>query len=615
MLLKKLYSTIELEQAWRIAHFAYSTPSVLLVGDKSQPHLTSSNGVRQGDPLSTLLFSLAIHDTYDSVAKSAAVTLYGFVDDLQIIGTPDEVMKAFKHLQNILGPTGLTINNSKCTFAWFHQGTHSLDDSITASLHESNIPIAYDHFLVLGAVLGRNIEQITIGLREFITSYTNDPFFSRIINPKLSVQKAMLLFRYCGVPRMSYLLRVTPPAAIKRLAVEFDLTVLSKVKTLLDLDGQIKEDIDDMLTQVHEPLRYGGFGMTKAATTSHHAYIASVASASAMTVFAIHAVKSTTSILHDQLTESIHAIRSTTPKADKLLPKDASSFFTHYTNSTTISSLQHELQSLAASHRFLAALTNAIGIKDTYTVSRMRCISAQHASDWKAAIPSNSDLTLTDDQYRIAAKMNLGINIPLPDDCFSCNCKDAVKNDNGHFMSCNHHKRREITIRHNLVLSVLHRLINYVGGVAVREPIDLHDSDGRRPDLQLILRSLHALVDVMITNPLCPSHLIASSKEALSSVRRGERIKTNKYKDTASQHLAKFIPFVMESTGGLGDSAVSLLNQIILTSRDNNTLVEWKQVARECFWLVGIANQKGNAMTMIAGRNKAIGRATGCPAA
>ena len=501
----------------------------------------------------------------------------------------------------------MTINNSKCTFAWFHQEAHSLDDSIIASLHESNIPIAYDHFVVLGAVLGRNIEQTTIGLRQFITSYTNDPFFSRILNPNLSVQTAMLLLRYSGVPRMSYLLRVTPPAAIKRLAVEFDLTLRSKVKTLLDLDGQNKEDIDDMLTEVHEPLEYGGFGITKAAFTSHAAYIASVASASAMKVFAIHAVKATTSILYEQLAECIRVIRNTTPSSAKLLPKEASSFFTHYTDSTTISSLQHRLLSLAASHRFLAALTDAIGIKDTYTVSRMRCISAQHASDWKAAIPSNSDLTLNDTEYRIAAKLNLGMKMDLPDDCHSCGIKDAVKKDPYHYLSCNHHKRREITIRHNLVLQVLCRLINYVGEVAAREPIDLHDKDGRRPDLELILRSLHALLDVMIVNPLCPTHLIASSKESLASVRGGEKIKTNKYKGTASQHEAKFIPFVIESTGGLSDIAVSFLKQILLASRDNSTLWEWEEVRKEVFCLIAIAIQKGNAMTMIAGRNEAIG--------
>ena len=237
----------------------------------------------------------------------------------------------------------------------------------------------------------------------------------------------------------------------------------------------------------------------------------------------------------------------------------------------------------------------------------MRCISAHHASDWKAAIPSNSDLTLTDDQYRIAAKLNLGMKMDLPDDCHSCGIKDAVKKDPWHYLSCNHHKRREITIRHNLVLQVLYRLINYVGGVAAREPIDLHDKDGRRPDLELILRSLHALLDVMIVNPLCPTHLIAASKESLASVRGGERTKINKYKGTASQHQAKFIAFVIESTGGLSDSAVSLLKQILLASRDNSTLWAWEEVRKECFWSVGIAIQKGNAMAMIAGRNKAVG--------
>jgi len=199
------------------------------------------------------------------------------------------------------------------------------------------------------------------------------------------------------------------------------------------------------------------------------------------------------------------------------------------------------------------------------------------------------------------------MKMDLPDDCHSCGIKDAVKKDPFHYLSCNHHKRREITIRHNLVLQVLYRLINCVGGVAAREPIDLHDSDGRKPDLELILRALHALLDVMIVNPLCPTHLIASAKKALASVRRGEKIKINKYKGTASQHEAKFIAFVIESTGGLSDTAVSFLKQIILASRDNNTLWAWEEVRNECFWSVAIAIQKGNAMTMIAGRNKAIG--------
>ena len=85
----------------------------------------------------------------------------------------------------------------------------------------------------------------------------------------------------------------------------------------------------------------------------------------------------------------------------------------------------------------------------------LAALSAPHASDWKAAIPSNSDLTLNDSQYRIAAKLNLGMKMDLPDDCHSCGVKDAVKNDPFHYLSCNHHKRREITIRHNLVLHAL----------------------------------------------------------------------------------------------------------------------------------------------------------------
>jgi hypothetical protein len=299
-----------------------------------------------------------------------------------------------------------------------------------------------------------------------------------------------------------------------------------------------------------------------------------------------------------------------------LLPRDAISFFTHFTSAQT-STLQHDLNARAADNQFDKAVDEAIEKKNLVELARLFCTSAPHASDWKEAVPSNKDTTLTNTQYQIAARLNLGIPMRghSAGDCHGCGVKDAVKNDPYHYLSCTTHKRREITVRHNLVLQVIHRYVNYVGGVAVKEPHDLHDADGRRPDLQLILRDLHALCDVRISHPLCPTHVSSAATTQLAVAKQGEKIKTNKYKSTAEQHEAKFIPFVMESTGGIGPSSAKLLDEIILASRDHNTLWPHEVVSQELRGAVAVAVQKGNAMTMIAGRNLAIGRAAACPAA
>ena len=125
-----------------------------------------------------------------------------------------------------------------------------------------------------------------------------------------------------------------------------------------------------------------------------------------------------------------------------------------------------------------------------------------HASDWKEAIPTNKDTTLTNTQYQIAARLNLGIPMRSQcPDCHGCHVRNALKNDPYHYLSCPAHRRREITFRHNLVLQVVHRYINYVGGVAVKEPHDLHDADGRRPDLQLILRDVTCIMRCSYQSP------------------------------------------------------------------------------------------------------------------
>ena len=71
----------------------------------------------------------------------------------------------------------------------------------------------------------------------------------------------------------------------------------------------------------------------------------------------------------------------------------------------------------------------------------------------------------------------------------------------------------------------------------------------------------------------------------------------------------------MEATGGMSKSAKQIYEMIILASRDNGTLWPHNIIARDFRGAIAIAVQRRNAMTMIAGRCLAIGRAATCAAA
>ena len=161
---------------------------------------------------------------------------------------------------------------------------------------------------------------------------------------------------------------------------------------------------------------------------------------------------------------------------------------------------------------------------------------------------------------------------------------------------------QEITIGHNMLVHVVYTYNNYTGGTGVKEPSDLHGSDHRRPDLQMVVNNTHILTDIQITNPLCPTHVHGSAQQQLHAAQLSERTKTKKYEETAKQHDAKFVPFIMEATGGMSKSAKQIYEMIILASRDNGTLWPHDIIARDFRGAIAIAVQRRNAMTMIAGR-------------
>jgi hypothetical protein len=213
-------------------------------------------------------------------------------------------------------------------------------------------------------------------------------------------------------------------------------------------------------------LRDGGFGLTSSVYTSPAAYIASVASARETTIFAPygkadHPLPSDT-LLHSWLADSMRLVTEATPDSASILPPSASSFFSFYTaaKSSLSSTLQRKLSLQANQHRFDASLTAAKQMRKQdggAALAHAKAISAPLASAWKRTAPTHPLLKLRDTQFRIGARLNLGLPPfsdmrELPDSCPLCRRVDAISKDAWHFLYCSTQMPLEINTRHNAVV-------------------------------------------------------------------------------------------------------------------------------------------------------------------
>ncbi len=175
-------------------------------------------------------------------------------------------------------------------------------------------------------------------------------------------------------------------------------------------------------------------------------------------------------------------------------------------------------------------------------------------------------------------------------------------------MSCQIHKGKEITGRHNTVLHALYAHVRAAGGVATLEPKGLSPDTRARPDLQIAFPGQHILSDVVISHPLCPSHVVDASKEKLVVAEKASEQKHRSYDRIARIHHMRLLAFSVETMGGLGKEAVLLVDQIGLACRDHLTLETHDSIARGVRASVAIAVQKGNAMAVLAGYSRAVMR-------
>ena len=196
-LLSELYGQLDLQSLYRITDLAYSQPSVLVLSGCNGLMIESAQGVGQGDPLSALLFCLYVRDVLQRVSEQTGVRVYGFFDDINLLGTPQQLLAALSHLQQSLPAVSLQLNTAKSNFAYFHDSLTPLTSAVLSTLSANDIQLHHDWVGVVGAVVGRDDTAIRAGIHSVLSAAggTHDAFLRRLQLDEMPIQTAMLLLR------------------------------------------------------------------------------------------------------------------------------------------------------------------------------------------------------------------------------------------------------------------------------------------------------------------------------------------------------------------------------------------------------------------------------------
>jgi hypothetical protein len=302
-----------------------------------------------------------------------------------------------------------------------------------------------------------------------------------------------------------------------------------------------------------------------------------------------------------------------TPDTANKLPSSASKFFHHYESSSTqlSSSLQSVITELANSHQAEASLNAAKAARkngDNKELAHLLTIRAPKASVWKTVLPTEKALTLTNANYRLSARLHLGLP-PEPSmkgthQCPSCG---EETDDAWHGLSCN--KLGAATLRHNAVVNTLYHAALAIGAQAEREPKGLSSNDDLRPDLQMYFPGTHMLTDVVVTHPLSPSFV--ANRKAFTSVgvaRAYQQEKHLKYDALAEKMGAKLLPFAVETCGGLTPDAEKLIKCMAEEGEDQVAIWDKRTIRQHVHRLLAVSVQTGNAMMYYRLRKGGQGR-------
>ena len=505
----------EVPEILNFCRLAYSTPSWLSFGDK---WISSEMGPQQGDPLGPLLFSLTLHPLLVRLKSDIA---FSYLDDVSMGGPANVVEADLLDFMRDAGDLGLSLNVGKCEVV-------------------GSNPVGLPHSFVNFKTL-KPEECILLGPPLFEGPAMDDAIEARCIELQrassrfhlITAHDALVFLKSCmGACKMLHHLRSAPCACHPGLE-KFDLLIRDALSRITN------SAIGDLeWIQASLPVGRGGLGIRSVVLLAPSAFLASAAATWA-TQFSL--LPAGFGLVDDRVSVMTQLWQSRHPLA--FAPLELCS--------------KQESWDEASIKAGLEILKSAAS--DAHDQARLLAVAAPHAGDWLNALPiSVCGLRLDNEAIRVAVGLRLGLKLCAP---HACPCGAAVDARGVHGLSCKRSLGR--SIRHSLINDLVVRAMERAKIPAVKEPVGLLRSDGKRPDgATLVPWHMGRCLawDVTVSDTLAPSYLPATSKAGGAASELADNRKQLKYVAIRASH--EFVAIACETLGPINESGLDFLKKL-----------------------------------------------------
>ncbi len=549
----------------RFFNWSYGSPTCLSLGHGVDP-IMSATGVRQGDPLGPLLFSLGINHSLKMVMNAFPnVQLLAYLDDVFFFGPVDHIIAAGNELKREFAKLGLSFNADKCKLYT------QLDPD---RVHNNPYPIVNHGLHVLGIPVG-NAEYVQQHLDEQLQSQTQ----ILTVLPELPAPIHFSILRSSVNARPTYNVRGLRPELVTDYVRAFDHLIHGSLAELCSITGGQLPELAISLKNLSTD--QGGIGMKDLEFIYKGAWVSSWLTG---LHFIYHSLPKLQTILNSAVFDDQLLITTPLlPRSPNVVRADGASNFEHFVLPLIRQAVDHEIPKQKSITKVLES--------ELFEPVKQRLASSDATKEEAALLVSGScpgisswlysgttslpSLRLSHHAFILALRLRL--LLPEVDDdlvtrrCESCHLDNIREHSKFHGLMCKGPSVMR-SQRHDEVCDALVELLKVAlpgnDKTIVREYVITQDrtvaNEHNRADIFVRHQHQCFYIDVSVTCP-CASNL-RNNNTYLTPGGPGTWVENNKIRTYKNKHgngfIKNFVPFVLESTGRFASRASQFLDLI-----------------------------------------------------